>query len=137
MKKKRCPTDQVTPNSPPKKIGQPFDQHLVEMLSSVVGDCFLQHGDVLRSVVIVFDYYGALNDADVTHAIWQGPQGTVTTPEGIVGSISSTMKYLEVAMRRLYQLHGHLATELVNMEKKILEDYQAREAQAQKAQAGG
>jgi hypothetical protein len=105
------------------------------MLSSVVGDCFLQHGDVLRSVVIVFDYYGALNDADVNHAIWQGPQGTVTTPDGVVGSISSTMKYLEIAMRRLYQLRGLIAEELLQTEKKLLEVQ--HQAQAQEAQAGG
>ena len=57
-----------------KQPGVMFDSQLVEHFRPTIDRAFLDHGDVLRSVVVVFDYYGALNDTDgVNKAIWLGP----------------------------------------------------------------
>lgn len=88
-----------------KKPGMMFDSQLVELFRPTIDQAFISHGDVLRSVVVVLDYYGALNDTDgINKAIWLGPEGPQNDPAGIVGSIGVTLQAAAHMFDRSFQL---------------------------------
>ena len=118
---------QTTP-VPPKQVGQPFDRHLVAMFEPVVDEAFKQHGDTLRTVIVLFDYHGALNAADVAHAIWRAYSGPAATAADITGSIGAGMAFMEMAMNRLYRLSLQAKEELDETNRQLEEARQALEA---------
>lgn len=98
-----------------KQPGVMFDSQLVEHFRPTIDRAFLDHGDVLRSVVVVFDYYGALNDTDgVNKAIWLGPEGPQSDPAGIVGSIGVTLQAAAHMFDRSFQLLHTIREEMEN-----------------------
>lgn len=88
-----------------KQPGMMFDSQLVELVRPVIDQAFLEHGDVLRSCCVIFDYYGALNDTDgINKAVWLGPEGPQSDPAGIVGSIAVTLQAAAHMFDRAFQL---------------------------------
>ena len=41
-----------------KEAGVMFDSQLVELFRPTINQAFIEHADVLRSVIVNFDYYG-------------------------------------------------------------------------------
>lgn len=96
-----------------KQPGVMFDNKLVELFRPTIDRAFLDHGDVLRSTVVVFDYYGALNDTDgINKAIWLGPEGPQSDPAGIVGSIGVTLQAAAHMFDRSFQLLHQVREEM-------------------------
>ena len=107
--------DVTTPGvvSDAKQPGVMFDSQLVEMFRPTIDTAFSQHGDVLRSVLVSFDYYGSLNDApDLNKAIWLGSQGAQQDPAGIVGSIGSTLQAVAHMLDRAFLLRNAIREDL-------------------------
>jgi len=102
-----------------KQPGMMFDSQLVELFRPTIDDAFYKHGDVLRSVLVSFDYYGPLNDApDLNKAIWLGPEGAQQDPAGIIGSIGSSLQAVAHMLDRAFLLRNALRED---MEKAISE----------------
>lgn len=124
MTKKQPQEPESSPAEPaaqPKTPGQMFDAHLVEMFRPTVAQAFVEHGDVLRSVVVSFDYYGALNDADgLSKGMWLGPFGQVNTPDGIVGSAKVMVDALSVILNRAQQMIALLEQQMLDIQKQRL-----------------
>lgn len=96
-----------------KQPGVMFDSKLVELFHPTIDNAFMQHGDVLRSVLVSFDYYGPLNDApDLNKAIWLGPQGAQQDPAGIVGSIGATLQAVAHMLDRAFLLRNAIREDL-------------------------
>ena len=73
----------------------------------------MEHSDVLRSVLVSFDYYGSLNDApDLNKAIWLGPQGAQQEPAGIIGSIGATLQAVAHMIDRAFLLRNAIREDL-------------------------
>jgi hypothetical protein len=88
-----------------KQPGVMFDTQLVELFRPVINDAFIHHGDVLRSVVISFDYHGPLNDTEgINKGVWLGPEGAQTTPAGIIGSAGVTLQAAATILDRGFAL---------------------------------
>ena len=86
---------------PPEEAANklPFDKAALEKLRGCINECLTEHPE-LRSVVVVLDYHGTLNNSDVDKGIWIGTDGSVIRPEAVFGSIDNTMKILEVMFGR-------------------------------------
>ena len=92
-----------------KQPGMMFDSQLVELFRPTIDNAFYNHGDVLRSVLVSFDYYGPLNDApDLNKAIWLGPEGAQQDPAGIIGSIGATLQAAAHMLDRAFLLRNAL-----------------------------
>ena len=105
-----------------KQPGLMFDSQLVELFRPTIDQAFLSHGDVLRSVVVVLDYYGALNDTDgINKAIWLGPEGPQSDPAGIVGSIGVTLQAAAHMFDRSFQLLHTIREEMESTLKDLHE----------------
>src|SRR5690606_31951338 len=99
-----------------------FDAHLIELLRPTIATCFQQHADVLRSVIVVFDYYGGLNDAPgLQKGMWLGPYGPVTTADGIVGSAKNLLETFHVVLDRAGQLIAQLEATLIQRQTQLLQ----------------
>jgi len=111
-----------------KQPGVMFDAQLVELFRPTIVEAFSAHTDVLRSVVISFDYYGQLNDADgVGKGIWLGAEGQQTDPAGIIGSAGVTLQAAATILDRGFQLLQGVRTELENTFKELTERKQELE----------
>ena len=102
-----------------KQPGVMFDTQLVELARPVIDESFIQHGDVLRSMLVVYDYHGPLNDApDLNKAIWLGPEGAIQDPAGIIGSIGSTLQAVAHMLDRAFVMRDALREDI---EAKLVE----------------
>ena len=80
------------PGPPPEEQGNDssgrprltFDEALCQKFRQLTNDCFNRHPE-LRSVVVVFDYNGGLNDAQVAKGLWLGENGAVKDIAAIFG----------------------------------------------------
>ena len=115
-------TPPIEPVSNPKQPGVMFDSQLVEIFHPTIDKAFMEHGDVLRSVLVSFDYYGALNDApDLNKAIWLGPQGAQQEPAGIIGSIGATLQAVAHMLDRAFLLRNAIREDLEETIKALHE----------------
>lgn len=133
--------DELSPNV--KQPGVMFDTQLVELFRPTVDEAFIEHGDVLRSVLVSFDYYGPLNDApDLNKAIWLGPEGAQQDPAGILGSIGSALQAIAHMFDRGFALRNALREDYektlgeLHERKKELEQLK-NELQSLRGDAGG
>lgn len=63
----------------------------------------------LRSVTVVFDWNGALNDAQIQHGIWQSRLGGGNMPpDAIFGSLLQTLKVAEQQLASAYTVVDQL-----------------------------
>ena len=86
------------------KPGYSFDQQIIDLVQPVLHEVFLKHGEYVRSIGVFFDYHGPFNGVDINKGIWIGPQGAVTTPAGVVGSLEACVTLLETILKRTEQL---------------------------------
>ena len=135
--------ENVEPSPDVKQPGVMFDSQLVELFRPTVDDAFIRHGDVLRSVLVSFDYYGPLNDApDLNKAIWLGPEGAQQDPAGILGSIGSALQAIAHMFDRAFALRNaireDMETTLAELhERKKEVEHLKSELQAIQGDAGG
>jgi len=113
-----------------------FDESLVDMFRKQAHQAFVQHGDVLRSIVVIFDYHGELNRAKVQRGIWLGPEGPVTTPEGMAGSIDGLMLMHLQAFERLRKFNQHISQETGALLQQLQETVDGQEEDQAKQEAG-
>jgi len=112
-----------------------FDKDLQEKFQAAITQAFQEHADVLRSVIVVFDYHGALNTTEgLTKALWMGPHGPVTSPEGISGSIQGLLRVLLQCYDRMQSFNEHIHNEIEAKMKELKEVYSGEEAA--KAESG-
>jgi len=108
----------------PKMLHEPgktFDIQIIEKLRPALYTCFQHHGDMLRSIGVFFDYYGALNDTPgIQNGMWLGPQGSVTSPDGIIGSAGACLTMLESIFERAFQVQAQTRE---NLEVVLTETY--------------
>jgi len=91
-----------------KQPGVTFDMQIVELLRPALTECFQKHGDMLRSVGVFFDYYGSLNATpSIQKGMWLGPEGAVSTPDGVIGSLQGSLVLLEEILTRAAQMEAH------------------------------
>lgn len=119
-----------------KQAGVMFDSQLVEHFMPTINEAFAAHADVLRSVVVSFDFYGPLNDTEgISKGIWLGSEGAQTDPSGIIGSAGVTLQAAATILDRGFQLLGHVREDL----EKTLQELKERKEELEqvKAELGG
>lgn len=132
-----------TPETPQRMT---FDEQVCERLKEAFRDVFLKHPEVkCLSASIVWN--GSLNDANILHGVWLGPDGPVGTPDAVVGSIHQTMRMLDEQLGRGMELSAYmqeriqvLGTETVRKNEeleKVKKDLEAAHAQSGQNNGGG
>jgi hypothetical protein len=115
-----------------KQPGVMFDKQLVELFRPVITEAFLAHVDVLRSVIISFDYHGPLNDTEgINKGVWLGPDGAQTDPAGIIGSAGVTLQAAATILDRGFQLLDGVRGEL----QVTLQDLHERKQELEQIEA--
>lgn len=97
-----------TPESP-KKL--PFDEAIISRFRDLIHELLTDHPE-LRTVGIVLDWNGPLNDAAIKAGLWICEDGGVATPVAIAGSINQTMKLLVQQVSRMSELEQGMREEL-------------------------
>lgn len=79
----------------------------------------------MRSVIMILDYKGSLNDADVDKALWIGESGQVTQLDAMFGAVAGLMRVMNHVMARIDQVAANMrdeaqiiGTELVHRRKE-------------------
>lgn len=80
---------------------------MCERIRVAFQDVFLHHPEV-KTLSATITWNGNLNDAQILHGIWLGPDGPVSTPDGIVGSLYQTLKMLDEQAGRGLNFVGYL-----------------------------
>ncbi len=88
------PTNDTTNEAVPAKPEGPFDQELSGAGQLFALEMLSRHPE-LRSVAIVFDYQGQLNDAAVIKAMFRSSTGVQATPEAIFGTMNNTIRLID------------------------------------------
>jgi hypothetical protein len=90
-------TEQIPPNGPPpeeKGKAQTFDQAALARMRAAASEVLAVHPEV-RSVIVVLDYKGPLNDAPIDKALWIGENGAVTGLDAMFGSAANLMRVMQ------------------------------------------
>lgn len=83
----------------------------------------------LRSVTVVLDWYGGLNDApEVQHGVWVCSDGPVSAPDAVVGSALQTLRVLQHQIDRMTEVTLALQGELTRLAGRVVKE--RRDAQA-------
>lgn len=130
-------TPQTAPATGSPEPRPPFDVAVIDRLQAAVRDVLLNHPEVAAVAASVV-WGGNLNDADITHGVWLGADGPVSTPAGIYGSIQQTMKMLGVQFGRAEQYAEHLQDQARVLGAEAIakhEELQALQAQIEEARA--
>jgi hypothetical protein len=94
-----------SPEAPAKpERPKPFNEQINQKIFKFLQDLLLEHGEV-RSLAVVIDWYGALNDAPIGAAVWVGEDGPVQGADAIMGSAQQTIKLLSQQFGRLHSLN--------------------------------
>jgi hypothetical protein len=103
----------------------PFDKALAKKFQDVIQEALLDHPE-LRSVAVVFDFVGDLNDGGADRGVWIGEDGPVRTLEGIHGSIAQMLRMSEMMFVRAQALSNQMredaaviGQELVRRQKQL------------------
>ena len=108
----------------PKKL--PFDEAVVAEFKDTIHKALTDHPE-LRSVGVIFDWNGPLNEAAIKAGLWTGEDGGVNQPAAIAGSIHQTMKLLLQQVNRMAQLEQGLKEELAIIGQAVVLKRQALE----------
>ena len=77
----------------------------------------------LRSVTVVLDWYGGLNDApEMQHGVWVSADGPVSAPDAVVGSALQTLRVLQHQVDRMPEVILTLQKELTRLVGKVVEE---------------
>ena len=90
---------EATPPPEEQKTQVPFDTAILEKFKATVNQALAEHPE-LRSVAVVFDFEGGLNDAQVNKGLWVGRDGPVIQPNAIFGSIKNVQMMVETMFDR-------------------------------------
>lgn len=104
--------DQKTPDR------KPFDQAVADELRAACQEVLLRHPEI-GALAVVINWVGDLNDAKITHGIWLGANGDVTSLEGIMGSSAQTLKLLDWMLARAFQLQQSLRTTGITLAQEV------------------
>jgi hypothetical protein len=96
----------------------PFDAQIVHDYRELTTQLLASHPE-LRSVVVVLDYHGKLNEAQVDHALWMGEAGAVTAPDAVLGGMGNILRVLHAMFERAALLQGALHDELARVLKEL------------------
>lgn len=98
-----------------------FDEKLNQIFREASHDAFLRVPE-LRSVVVVYDYFKDLNDADnISKGMWLHTSGNKDKPaDSISGSIGATLAALFHMIDEQMQQHMYLTQELTNLTKQVV-----------------
>jgi hypothetical protein len=99
---------------------QTFDQALANQFRKHIHDAISEHPE-LRSVAVVFDYNGSLNDAGVLKGVWQGENGPVSSIPAVAGSIANGLAIMNHQTQRLVQIQQALRAELVKVSQELVQ----------------
>ena len=114
--------DPETPESP-KRL--PFDEAVVAAFRDTIHAVLTDHPE-LRTVGIVFDWNGALNEAPIKAGLWVGENaGGVNEPAAIAGSIPQTMKLRVQQVSRRRDLEQARLTDLAIVGQSLGQKRQA------------
>jgi len=97
-----------------------FDLAVCNRLQEACRDVFLHHPEV-KAVSVAICWNGKLNEAEINHGLWVGPDGPVTTPDGIVGSVYQTLRLLDIQLGRGMELALKLQSDLTGLYKDLLD----------------
>jgi len=102
----------------------PFDKAATALLKKAAQQVLGEHPEV-RSVIMILDYKGSLNDADVDKALWIGESGQVTQLDAMFGAVAGLMRVMNHVMARIDQVAANMrdeaqiiGTELVHRRKE-------------------
>lgn len=86
------------PSPSPERLT--FDVAVCAKLKDAFDRVFLEHPEV-KALSATVTWNGALNDAEILHGVWLSSDGNaVKTADGVLTSISQTIKMLEEQLRR-------------------------------------
>lgn len=89
-----------------------FDEVIANEFLELTRRLLVQHPE-LRTVSVVLDYSGRLNEAGLREGIWLGRSGAVQAPDALAGSAGQTLKLLSRQLERghllLHELESRLA----------------------------
>ena len=97
----------------------PFDQAAMATMRPAMQAVLTEHPEV-RSVLVVFDYTSGLNDSDAVKACWLSADGPTPGVPATAGTISNTIRALEMVFGRLLQLEQTKRTELHELLQTLL-----------------
>ncbi len=102
-----------------------FEQKILAEFRVTAFERFAAHPE-LRSVVVVLDYAGALNDAPIDKALWIGKDGPINNIAAVLGSLDNVIATLEPMFARAITLNRNLrdqatvlGTELIKRRKEL------------------
>ena len=94
----------------------------------------------IRSVVIVFDYAGSLNELNIRCSAWIGAKGIVTDPSAIVGAVNNVLMTALSLVARGGMTAQSMRDELLQVAKELLakrKELSEINAQLDSAKSGG
>jgi hypothetical protein len=86
-------------------------------------DVFLHHPEV-KCLSATVCWHGNLNDAQINHGIWIGPDGVVQSPDGVIGSIFQTLKMLDEQLGRGMQLAQYFRDQITTLGNEALKQHE-------------
>jgi hypothetical protein len=90
----------------------------------------------VRSVVVVFDYKGELNDSKINKGLWLGEGGGVSDPRAILGTAQNMVAATLETILRAASFRDQLQTDIVQTLQKIKKEAQGDSA-GQSGQGSG
>lgn len=114
-----------------------FDEHLCNAQKELALALFQQF-PMLRSIGVTFDYYGALNDAQVQKGVWMSDKGPVSSADAIFGSMFQTLRLLQEQFARAIDYGAHLreSVEVMTIESvRLHNDIQEKTTELQRLEA--
>lgn len=100
-----------------------FDEMVCERLRLAFTDVFLHHPEV-KCLAATVCWNGNLNDAQINHGIWLGPDGPVQAPDGVIGSVFQTLKMLDEQMGRGMQLAQFFRDQITTLGNEALKKHE-------------
>lgn len=100
-----------------------FDEKLNEIFRGASDKAFMQVPE-LRSVIVIYDYFKNLNDAEnISKGMWLHTDGHKDhkPADSIVGSMGVTLQAFAHILDELMQLHNSLSKQLLDMSKEVAE----------------
>jgi hypothetical protein len=99
-----------------------FDQKLDDIFQPVCQHA-LNAVPELRSVLVIYDYHGALNDTpDISHGLWSNnsTENQIKPVDVAMGSYGMVLQTAAEILDVLFAHHANMQTELTETSKKLL-----------------
>jgi hypothetical protein len=111
---------------PPPPPPMTFDKKLDEIFKTAANSAFLTVPE-LRSVVVLYDYYDNLNDAQVSKGVWLHTTGGKDKPaDSLIGSMGAVVQGLAHIVDECLQRKMTLQAELTALTAQLVEKHAAK-----------